>query len=233
MIQAVTKKNNLFVKYIHVILAVVCATAFFAHELLPDAPQEYVESLNNHKLEKKKRTILLNSFKKKFENSPEYKKYYNQKVITDSAWDEFSKVKSKVSFLGFEDIQQFIGEIGWALGLFLYALFNFINTFIEPNRARKSKLLLHITLLTIALYFIYWALYNYQDFEKITYFIWSLCTSIIIAVSVYFIIDKRYKLIKSYMLNIRDLVGFVLSNTKKDKESEMWDILKKIKHERD
>ncbi len=233
ILKAVTKKSNFFVKYIYVLLAVVCTTAFFIHESIADVPKPYLEAVNQHISEKAKRTDLLNALKNKFKDSPEYKAYYEQKIITDIASKKLEKVSKEIRFLGFEDFQQFIGEIGWALGLFLYALFNFINSYIEPNRARKGKLFLHLTLLTIALYFIYWALYNHQDFEKTTYLLFSLATSLAIAISVYIIIDKRYKQIKAYMLNIRDLVGFVLSNTKKEKEPEMWDVLKEIKHERD
>lgn len=233
ILKVVTKKNNFFNKYFHVLLAVVCTTAFFVHESIEDVPEPYLQAINQHISEKGKRTELLNILKDKFKDSPEYKSYYKQKLVTDKASEELVKVSKDISFLGFEDFQQFIGEIGWALGLFLYALFNFINTYTEPDRARKGKLFLHLTLLTISLYFIYWALYNYQDFEKTTYLLFSLGTSTVIATSVYFIVDKRYKQIKSYMSNIRDLIGFMLSNTKKEKESEMWDILNEIKHERD
>ena len=230
--QVVTRKNNFYKKYFHVLLAVVCATAFFVHESIPDKSEKYKEAYNKHHKEKQERTLLLNNFKNTYKDSPEYRSYYKQKVITDKAWEEFGEVKTNRLFLGFKDFQQFVGELGWALGLFLYALFNFINTFLEPNRGRKGKLFLHITLVTIALYFIYWALYNYQDFEKTTYFIFSLITSLVVAIGVYLIVGKRYKQKESYILNNQDLIGFILSNTKKESESEMWKILKKIKHER-
>jgi len=214
-------------------LAVVCTTAFFIHEVFPDKSKSYSEAFNKHYSEKQKRTTLLNDFKKKYENTPEYKVYYQQKIITDKAWKEFGEVKSKRRFLGFVDIQQFIGEFGWAFGLFIYALFNFINTYIEPNRSRKGKLFLHFTLITISLYFVYWAFYQYQDFEKSTYLLFSIITSILIAFGVYLIQHKRYIQYKSYQLNHQDLIGFMLENTKPEKEKEMWNVLKKIKHERD
>lgn len=229
----VTRKNNIFSKYFHLLLAVVCATAFFIHESIDDVPKSYSEVVNTYLSEKEKRTELLNIFKNKFKDSKEYKAYYQQKVTTDEAYGELEEAAQKISFLGFEDVQQFIGEFGWALGLFLYALFNFINTYMEPNRSRKGKLFLHFTLITISLYFIYWALYQYQDFEKSTYFLFSIITSVLIAIGVHLIQHKRYKLIKSYILNHRDLIGFILKNTKKESEPEMWKVLKNIKHERD
>ncbi|AXG70018.1 hypothetical protein KORDIASMS9_02247 [Kordia sp. SMS9] len=229
----VTRKNNFLSKYLHLLLAVVCTTAFFIHESIDDVPKSYSEVVNKYLSEKEKRTELLNIFKNKFEDSEEYRAYYQQKIITNEAFEELEEVSQNISFLGFEDFQQFIGEFGWALGLFLYALFNFINTYMEPNRSRKGKLFLHFTLITISLYFIYWALYQYQDFEKFTYLLFSIITSILIAFGVHLIQHKRYKLIKSYILNHRDLIGFILKNTKKESEPEMWKVLKNIKHERD
>jgi hypothetical protein len=226
-------KNSLFYKYFHIFLAVVCATAFFIHEFIPDVNESYDIALNKTKIEKDKRSVLLNKLKVAHKYSPEYIAYYAQKIKFDKAWEEFQNVRKDISFLGFEDFQQFIGEFGWAVGLFIYALFNFINTFIEPNRSRKGKLFLHFTLITIALYFIYWALYHYQDFEKTTYLIFAVITSILISIGIYLIHQKRYKLINSYLLNHKDLVGFILKNTKKESETEMWEVLKNIKHERE
>lgn len=231
--KAVTKKTNFFYKYFHILLAVVCATAFFIHESLADVPKQYLEAISSHVSEKQKRTELLNIFKNKFKDTPEYKAYYKQKVITDEAYEELEIVRKNISFLGFEDVQQFLGEFGWALGLFLYAFFNFTNTYQEPNRSRKGKLILHITLLIISLYFMYWAIYYKQDFDKITYLIFAILTSCAIAVSVHLILRKRLLHYKSYQLNHQDLIGFMLNNTKPECEEEMWEILKNIKHERE
>ncbi|WP_157560179.1 hypothetical protein U8527_03090 [Kordia algicida OT-1] len=225
-------KNNLIYKYSHIFLAVVCATAFFIHEIVPEVPESYIEAMESFHKEKNKKSALLKDFKEAYKQSPEYKAYNKQKIISDEAFNKFENVVEEISFLGFEDFQQFLGEFGWSFGLFIYSLFNFVNTYREPNRARKGKLILHVTLLVISLYFIYWALYKYQDFEKITYLVFSIITSFAIAISVHLILLKRYIQNKSYQLNHQDLIGFILNNTKPESEHDMWEVLKKIKHER-
>jgi len=226
-------KNSFFYKYSHIFLAVLCATAFFIHETIADVPEPFEVAKNKFLLEKSKKINLLNEFKATYENTDEYRAYYKQKIKSDNAWKEFKEVEENITFLGFEDVQQFLGEFGWAFGLLLYAFFNFINTYQEPNRARKGKLFLHFTLITISLYFIYWTLYQHQDFEKITYVIFSIITSILIAFGIHLIQRKRYIHYKSYQLNHQDLIGFMLENTKPEKEEDMWNVLKKIKHERE
>lgn len=226
-------KTNFFYKYSHIFLAVVCATAFFIHELVPDVPKAYTEAMDGFHIEKNKKSALLKDFKNAYKESPEYKAYYKQKIKSDEAFNEFENVVEEISFLGFEDFQQFLGEFGWAFGLFLYAFFNFLNTYQEPNRSRLGKLILHSTLLIISLYFIYWSLYKSQDFDRIYYLIFSIITSLAIAVGIHLILLKRYVRNKSYQLNHQELIGFMLDNTKPEKEDEMWKILKNIKHERE
>ncbi|QHI35786.1 hypothetical protein IMCC3317_11340 [Kordia antarctica] len=224
---AKVRKNLLYI-----ILAVVCATAFFIHEFIEDQSIEYKTAYQNYKTEKAKRTKALNILKEESIGTESYIKYDEKRVETDLAWQKLKEVKANEEFLGFLDFQQFVGEIGWAVGLFIYSLFNLIMVFHEVNNSKKGKVLLHTTLLSISLYFISWALFSHDDFPKYVYMIFSILTSIILAYAVIIITSQRYKHIKSLMLNIRSLIGFMFNNTKSESEEKMWDVLKEIKHER-
>lgn len=229
-IQEVTKKNKKNVLY--AILAVVCATAFFIHELVEDVPIEYELALQKHESAKNKRTKALNVLKEEAIGTKAYEKYLQEKIATDKAWEEFDRAKNKAEFLNFEDFQQFLGEIGWAIGLFIYSFFNLIMVFLEVNKSKKGKILLHTTFITISIYFMSWALFTHDDFPKYVYFIFSILTSIILAYAVVLITSQRYKHINALMLNIRSLIGFIFNHTKPESEEKMWDVLKEIKHER-
>lgn len=207
-------------RYLSYLLAVICVAAFFAHEFLPDTPQSYQIELNKHKEAKKNRTVALNNLKEAGKHTPEYALYLIEKEKTDIAYANALAAKDEIRFLSFQDFQQFVGEFGWALGLFLYSIYNVV---IALSRSRESEsngsVILHSVLVFISLYFISWAFFA-SDFSKTTYVITSVAlTSLMILAS-----SKLLKSFELYMMMFgddrlkaatRSLTDFILFKTPK------------------
>lgn len=213
------------------LLAVVCATAFFAHEFVPDKTQKEISLRQTWQQEKVKRTKLLNSLKQSTEGTAAYDKYLKQKEATDNAYNALSAVKNEKRFNGFKSFQQFLGEFGWAFGLLLYAIFNLsrVNSFKDD----KGLVILHTTLIFIALYFITWCVSpsHVQDFEKPTYLIYSLFASLSVLLGMYVVVEKRNRYINKLLLDIRNLVGYGIEITPEDREDELFNVLEGVSND--
>jgi len=133
-----TRKNNKIYPYI---LAVVCTTAFFAFEYIPDKSLEYLKAKQNYTKAKKKRTVALTKLKKYAEETSFYKEYLIEKKRTDEAWTKLNIIKENDTFLGFTNLQQFLGEFGWVLGLFMYSLFNLFRSYTANNKEKGKTTL--------------------------------------------------------------------------------------------
>lgn len=220
------------INIIYYILAVVCATAFFIHEYPSENTDQYTEDFSNHISSKKQRTKALNNVKKAAIDTPEYSLYLVEKEKTDQAFKKLLNTIESEKFIGFDNFQRFLGEIGWAIGLLIYSLFNMTMTFIRKNKSLKGEIVLHTTLIFISIYFIKWAFQLSNDYSRVTYVIYSIVMSLITVYGTHVLVKHKGKYIDSLILNIKDLTGFVLNNTKDSSEDKMWNVLKKIKHDR-
>ncbi len=215
------------------ILAVVCSTAFFIHEFIPDNSDKYLEIVQIHQNSKDIRKSTRNEVLESQKGTELYDKYYTAKIETDRLWNEVLDYQSKEKFLGFKSVQQFLGEFGWAFGLFIYSIFNIYITFIKNRNTKYGEIILHSTLNFISLYFVSWALQqSTPDYTKSSYVIYSILMTISIVWGTSKLVRYKENYIKSLFLNIRDLIGFMFNNTKKESEDKMWDILKKVEHDR-
>ncbi len=233
--QTMTKIRGNFIYYF---IAVVCTTAFFIHEFIPNDSEDYINAVNNFNNAKQEKKIALQNLNDNAKGTELHKTYLERSTKADKLWDEFLAIEKQDSFLGFKNLQQFIGEFGWAFGLFLYSIFNLIITFIKSSDTKYGEIILHSTLNFISLYFVSWALQQSRpDYGKGTYVVYSILMSLSIVWGTSKLVKYKVKYIKSLFsnikdLNIKDLIGFMFDNTKEESEEKMWDVLKGVKHGR-
>jgi len=190
------------------------------HEFVQDQSEEYRFSYNTHLQAKKQRTIKLNELKESAKSSAEYKAYLIEKNKTDEAFRELKNVMEKETFLGFKNLQHFLGEFGWALGLLIYSLFNLSLAFIRKNKSLKGEIILHSTLTFIALYFINWAFQKANDYSKITYVLYAIVIAIIIVYGTYLLVNHKNNYIHTLKGSVRSLIDFISIKTKNKYISE-------------
>lgn len=201
----ITRKARQIIPYI---IAVICSTAFFAFEYSPDVTESYKFAKQNHLEKKKARTIALNALKEYGKGSVEYDNYLKEKIATDKAWKELSKVKENDRVFGFTNLQQFLAEFGWVLGVFIYSLFNLLRSFLARSRDFGS-IMLHSTLIIIACFYLFWIFQPFQDLSKFSYYLVSILTGILISFSVYFMSLYRFTDVGRLQNTIKNLFSFM------------------------
>ncbi len=121
--------------------------------------------------------------------------------------------RSEAKFLGFDSFQYFLGELGWAVGLFLYAFANLLNTFYLKNRYLKreftGKFLLHSTLLFVGCFYTFYVFYSRQDFAKIWYVLAMILCTVTLFFAAKFIIDTYTRRTEYLRENINKLIAFI------------------------
>ncbi|CAM1345515.1 conserved membrane hypothetical protein [Tenacibaculum amylolyticum] len=208
----ITKKNKQIYPYI---LAVVCTTAFFSFEYFPDKSSEYLIAKRNHTKAKKKRAIALNKLKDFAKGSVLYEKYLQEKIETDKAWQELKRVKKNDIIFGFTNTQQFLSELGWVLGLFLYSLFNLFRTYTSNNK-ELGYVFLHTTVLSISCFYLFWIFQPYQDIAKMYYYLMSVISGIVVSYSVCLMSRYKFSDVGKLQMIIRDLFDFILVDAQKE-----------------
>ncbi|PKH51897.1 hypothetical protein CXF68_14910 [Tenacibaculum sp. Bg11-29] len=196
-------------KILPYIIAVVCTTAFFSFEYAPEFTKEYKEAKINHLEAKRNRTLALNKVKAFAKGSEVHNNYLKNKKNTDDAWSKLKKVKSNDAVFGFTNLQQFLGEFGWVFGLFIYSVFNLLRSLTNMNK-EKGFILLHITLLSISIFYLYWIFQPFQDFSKFSYYLMSVLTGGIVSFSIYFMSKYKFTDIGKLQVIVRNLFDFIL-----------------------
>lgn len=217
--------------FLYYILAVVCSTAFFIHEFVPVNSPEYLDIVQKHSEAKSFRSKARKNVLDSQKGTDLYRQFEAAEKETDVLWSQVIENQSKERFLAFKSFQQFLGEFGWALGLFIYSLFNIVMVYIKNQKTKVGEIILHSTLLFVSIYFINWATMP-RDYEKTTYLAFAIAMTILIIISVSLLLKAKKRHINSLILNIKDLVGFVFKHTKKEYEDEMWNVLKNVRHDR-
>lgn len=181
-------KKNFFIY----LIATISVVAFFIHDFVVDEPQSLTNAVQLHSEAKSKRTEALNKVKEVAKGSVEYESYLLERKATNEAFDNVKQVQKEIKFLGFEDIQQFLGEFGWAFGLLLYSLYNLTRTLARSViKKNPGPVVLHSVFIFISLYFIVWC-FRLTDFSKVTYVAFAVLMTSLITVSTFFSI-KKYK----------------------------------------
>lgn len=213
---------------LHIILAVVIATAFFIHESLPTMSDKLRKSEANWEAAKSKNATVLGELKQlNFDLSEGnitleeftarqptlvkvYKKINKEK---NDLYKILENDKSEARFFQFHSLQYFLGEIGWAAGLFLYALANLLNTFFLKKRYMRmeftGKMLLHSTLLFVGCFYTFYVFYSEKDFSPVWYFFAMVLCAITLVFASKFIIDTYVKRSAYLKANIERLVAFI------------------------
>jgi len=194
---------------LYFLIAVILVTAFFVHEFIEKQPDEWTKAYNTHLTQKKIAQKKLNLFKKSFSNSPEYLDYEKEKIKRDLLWKEFGIIKTNSSFLGFKTLQQFLGELGWAIGLLIYSLFNLSLVFIRKNKTMVGEIVLHSTLTFISLYFINWAFQKSNDYSKLTYILYAIAMAIIFIYGTHLLVKYKNNYISSLKGSVVTLIDFI------------------------
>lgn len=213
--------------FFYCVAALICAASFFIHETTKPQTTEYLNALEAYSLSKKPRKKALDEVKKLAVGTPEYDSYLIARSNTAEYFKKLKDQEVKDQFLGFSNINQFLGEFGWALGLSIYSLIMLVLSNIRFKRS-PGETILHGTLLSVGVFYILYTLQPFSDFNKLTYILFSIITAVAVAVSMRIIKLERRRYIALLLSNIKSLVSFVLNNTKEEKKNEMWNVLEKV-----
>lgn len=228
MDKAELKTTKTTISILYYFLAVVfISAAFFVHELTDPITSEYDTLYQEYKDSKEPRKKALTVVKNLSKGTPEYEAYLTTKKNTAIAFKKLKQQEEADKILGFDNLNQFLGELGWALGITFYSLLMLILTYYK-SRTSKGEYILHGTLLFIGLFYVYYTIRTTQDYSKFTYMFAAFVSSTAIVLATHFLLKEKRYYIQSLLRNIRNLVGFVLNNTKKESEEEKWNILEKV-----
>lgn len=204
------EKGNLRNKknIIYYLLAVICVTAFFAHETIASDSENISNATTVWETAKKKRTLALSSVKELAKGTKEHEIYVMEKENTQRAYDELLLKYEEAKFLNFNNFQQFLGELSWSLGLLIYALANFVIAIIEKKETVFGKIIFHCTIIYISLFYIGWA-FRMGDYGTGVYFFNNFLCVIGIFFATFFIIESlnsssRLSYLINWVLKVRD-----------------------------
>lgn len=211
--------NLVKVNILYFILAVVLATAFFAHETI------IIDNWKNHEKgqlftkQKKEALKSLGEFKQVYSHTPEYKAYKLKADARDKTQAELKPIIESYKFGSYKTFQQWVGEFGWAFGLFIYSLFNLVLSFIRKTKTHFGEITLHFTIITIAIFFIHYTFQVY-DFSSLRYFVMNILMACGCVVSSYLFVRYKSRYYKSLISNIRLLTRFIVENKPKEETKE-------------
>lgn len=191
----VTKKNK--GNFIYYIIAVVCATAFFAHETIVLDYSNITNATTKWEASKEKRTMALEAIKNSVDGTQLHDQYLIEKEATQKDYDALMDEHAKMEFLKFKSFQEWLGEFGWALGLFIYSFFNLCSSLIRRSKTLVPETILHSTLITIAVFFISWS-FNRGDFSLPKYFIFNILTAALTVWSAHLFVKYKEKILVDY-----------------------------------
>ncbi|CAL2095806.1 conserved membrane protein of unknown function [Tenacibaculum sp. 190524A02b] len=225
-----------------VILLLVGITASFPHRLFTPAiknPEIYKLNKERDELKKKWNRVELehdNLFKSNQITKEEYFfiKAYNEKE-RKSGFRKISKKRKEIansfSFNGRNSLNHWLWVFGILMTLFVSSCF----LAVKDARLKKAGLLkwyephASIGFITVSLFWLYHTVFNVtKDFPISVYTLYLLAVLLPISYFIYHFLRRTFVIDEKHLENIRDLVGFVLKNTKEAKEVEKWDLLEKI-----
>ncbi len=200
--------------------------------------------------------ILLNKHRKELRSYWEKKEFthdslFINKLITKKVYFEIkkqNKIERYNSFLSVSKKRKIIAHDFsfngrnslhywlWVLGVFVSLFVISINSSLKDYRLKKAGLLkwyeshVSVAFMFISLFWLYHTIFkkNY-DFSLDFYLLILVSVLIPLSYFLYHFIRRLFTLEEKLLENIRDLVGYVLKNSKhQDDEEEMWDVLEKV-----
>ena len=198
-------------------MAVVLSTAFFAHETvnLDYSNIEIVNSQYNQANSEKVKAFKL--LTEKVSHLPEYEEYTEAKKNASVKYDVVIEEYKKIKFFSFNSFQEFMGEFGWALGLFIYSVFNVVKSLIRKTKTLYGEILLHTSLICIAIFYLRWC-FNKVDFSKPTYIIANVFSAILLVLTAFIFIKYKMSIIVRYRKIILMLNTYIYDTEKDLKE---------------
>lgn len=191
-------------------MAVVIATAFFAHETIVDeysginkANADYSVLYNQSK---EARDLLIESTK----GTPLYIDYIAKFEAANESYKTVTSEYAKIKFLEFSSFQQFMGEFGWAFGLFMFSLFALIITFHNKSETLIGRAVFFSTPLFISIFFLRWC-FKHEDFSKPSYIIANLVTAFALIYSAYIYVNWKGK----YVEKLKEKIAYLENSLKK------------------
>lgn len=167
------------------------------------------KDVKNSKIEfnelKKENTTKLNALKNLNFKLRDKKITFNEFINQQSSIvDEYRKINTKKNYkakehnalleskkvFGFDNIQFFFGEFGWALGLLLYSLSNLIFTFIKSQLRNIGELIKHSVFIYIGGFYAYYPFLYKSDYSRMLYSLSLIVCTLVTIVSIYLI--NRY-----------------------------------------
>ncbi|WP_452600820.1 hypothetical protein [Pontimicrobium sp. MEBiC06410] len=172
-------------------IAVICITAFFMQETMIFKGSEVEKAIaeKEWKQAKAKRSDKLAKVKELAIGTKEYEEYKVEQTKTKKAYDKLTEITEDAKFMKFLTLQQFLGEFGVFLGLFIYSLSNYIIVRIKKTETVFGESVMHITILYVSLYYIRWCFMD-GDYRNLTYYITNLFCVIAVLFSVFLLLKS-------------------------------------------
>ena len=121
--------------------------------------------------------------------------------------------KEKEEFLGFPNVQYFVGEFGWAFGLLLIGIYLTVRDVKIGSKLLFAQMFVNITIVAIALFFISYTFHYAQDFDKKIYVTANILLAIGICYGIYFIVNYLNKLTTNLKKTNKRLIDFIVFDT--------------------
>lgn len=216
-----------FVKdyYRYLILCILFTGIFFGFEYLPKHSKEYYAVKKEVKEAIKINSFWLNKVKKKAIGSEEYDNYLIANKEKKTVVSRYEKIIESEKVKKFKTFRIFLKEFGGFFGFFIYVLFNLHQSFNKQNK--NAIKLFHTYVLGICIFFMYWAIEPFEDLSKSSYYFVSIFSTLILLVSVIFIVINRKSKIQKLQTQKKEIAKFAYINIPEDKNEEMIKVLDK------
>lgn len=220
----------------YLLIAVLLGTAFFAHESVIFENYDSINKANSKyrsalSIMEKKRDSLIETLK----GSDIYIEYKTAQNDATRAYEPVRIAYEEIKFYEFNSLQQFVGEFGWALAVFIYSLINLIITFFKKDETILGKTFLHATILCISIFFIRWC-FTHEDFSKATYIVVNVLSTTFLIISCYIYVAYKEKRINDLKVIVHDALGvifdylpFISTDKKPEMEIDAGKLVKQVK----
>ncbi|CAA0193883.1 hypothetical protein [Tenacibaculum maritimum] len=223
-------------------MLVIGITATFPHRLFLGAP----DNPNIIKLNKERASL------KRFWTLKEIRhdSLFKNELITKVEYFNIKDINEKKRIADFKEISKkrksyalsfsFNGRSSknhwfWVFGVLISLLITSCFLAIKDARLKKAGLLkwyephASVAFILVSLFWLYHTIFKTSnDFELSIYTLNLLFILIPISYFLYHFLRRTIRIEDKLLENIRDLVSYILKNTKDDKEEEKWELLDKV-----
>lgn len=214
-------------KYLRYIFALVLGISFYSFEFIPDFSEQYYSAEKEAEEAKDMNSVALANVKNYAKGSDVYNAYLKANKRKKEVFKNYDAIVENEKIFGFNSLHFFWERLGLFLGFFLYALYNLYRSFYFERKNLGNKVL-HGFIISVCIFYFFWIFQQFQDFNKITYYLMTIISAAIVVLAVSLITKYQDHYINRLKKNIRDLVAFTFVNTKQEKKEEMIETLEKM-----